>query len=145
MGRTSRPRGNHAIHGQRRGFVSQKVQYEAPGDGIDPYMAADLALTKRIAETLERHYPAHPWMVAVTHAQGIAKIKLPVVMSSTEAYVIHLTTIAVDPGLRCVVRAGGELLERYRMPRQQFRLDPFLDARAQGPYGRPRPRLILPA
>jgi len=112
---------------------------------VDPYVVADLALTNAIAEKLEAHYPAHPWMVTVTHAQGIAMIKLPLVMMRNEAFVLHIARLACDPGLRAVVRAGGEILERYNMPRHGFSLDRFLHAREKGPYGlKPKPKLWLP-
>mgnify|MGYP000514636362 CR=1 FL=1 len=137
MGRTS---GRHAIHTQRRGFTSQTVEIET-SSAKD---AADLALTMKIAETLERHYPGHPWMVQVSHDSGCAFIKLPIVMRSMERYVLHIDKLNMDPSMRAVVRAGGELLERFNMPRTGFSLDPFLDARAKGPYGRKAaPRIVL--
>ena len=136
MGRTSRP----AAHTQRRGVTSHTLEIDTPSNKD----AADLALTMRIAETLERHYPGHPWMVQVSHDSGCAFIKLPIVMKSMERYVLHIDKLNMDPALRAVVRAGGELLERYNMPRTGFSLDPFLSAREAGPYGRrPAPRLIV--
>ena len=129
----------------RTGFTEQRGRYEAPGEGneVDPYLAADLALTKRIAETLERHYSSHPWMVSVTHAQGVAMIKLPILMKRDQVYVIHIANLANDPGLKTVVRAGGELLERFAVPRSDFRLDDFLTVRERV-VKRPRSKLILP-
>jgi len=137
----------HAIQGKQRGFTAKHVGHDHTGDvdEVDPYLAADLALTKRIAETLEAHYPAHPWMVTVTHAQGVAVIKLPLIMKKNHGYTLHIDRLANDPGLRAVVRAGGEILERYDMPRHGFALDRFLQARDKGPYGpKPRPKLWLP-
>ena len=139
----------HAIHGQRRGFTSAGIQHEAPGDGseIDPYIVADLALTKRVAEKLEACYPAHPWMVKVSHAQGIVQIALPLVMKRNECWVLHISNLAHDPGLRAVMRAAGEILEKHNMPRHGFSLDAFLHARDAGPLGaasRVRPKLWMP-
>lgn len=134
----------HAIQAARRGFTRHSIDYDQT-DEVDPYLAADLALTKRIAEKLEAHYPAHPWMVTVTHAQGIAAIKLPLVMKRNQAFILHIDKLGNDPSLRAVVRAGGELLEKYNMPRHGFALDRFLQARDKGPYGpKPRPKLWLP-
>lgn len=134
----------HAVHAQKRGFTGKIKTYDQT-DEVDPHVAADLAMTLRISETLERHYPAHPWMVTVSHAQGIAQIKLPLVMKRNQAYILHLDKLAVDPGLRKVVRAGGEILERYNMPRAGFSLTPFLEAREKGPYGpKPKPRIWMP-
>lgn len=122
----------HAVHAQRRGFTGKhQVSHDAQLEDIasDPYKVADLTLTYQIAETLERHYPAHPWQVAVSHAQGVAMIKLPILMSATQQYVLHISSLKSDPGLKSVVRAGGELLERHNIPRAGFTLTPFLEAR----------------
>lgn len=122
----------HAIHSTQRGFTGKaQIAHDAALEDIaaDPYKSADITLTYQIAEKLERHYPAHPWMVQVTHAGGVAMIKLPLVMKRTEWYVLHISALKVDPGLKLVMRAGGELLERYNIPRAGFNLTPFLEAR----------------
>lgn len=139
MSRTARPRAPAAIHSNRRGFTGKMAHVDH-----DEHTAADLALTMRIAETLERHYPAHPWMVQVSHASGCAFIALPLVMKRNEKYVLHIDKLYLDPSLRAVVRAGGELLERLNIPRAGFAIDHFLTARQAGPLGRrPSPRLIV--
>lgn len=139
MGRTSRPRADFAIHGQRRGFTSKMIDGER-----DPFFDADLSLTKRIAAILEFHYPAHPWQVEVSHAKGCVFMSLPAVMKRNEKFVLHTEALKTDPGLRSVMRAAGEILERYNMPRMGFKLDDFLAARDRGPFGRRAPpKLIL--
>ena len=136
MGRTS---GRHAVHSNRRGFTNHTMDVES-----DPFLAADLALTKRIAALMEFHYPGHPWQVEVSHAKGCVFISLPVVMKRNEKYVLHTAALRTDPGLRSVMRAAGEILERYNMPRMGFKLDDFLAARDKGPFGRrATPKLIL--
>lgn len=105
---------------------------------------ADLRLTKLIADCLERHYPAHPWMVQVSHAQGVAMLALPILMKRNQKFVMHIGDLKSDPGLRTVVRAAGEILERLEMPRHGFALDHFLSARERSPIGRKARRLILP-
>lgn len=136
---------NHRLQTTRKtGFTRQTFGYERQGDeAVDPHAGHDLALTKRIAETLERHYPSHPWMVEVSHANGVVFISLPIVMKRNQKFVLHTDNLKVDPGLRAVVRAGGEILERHNVPRSGFRLDHFLHARAANPVN--RPRLIIPA
>lgn len=136
MGRTSnRP----AIHSQRRGFTGKTMDIED-----DPYVQADLALTTRIAAVLERHYPSHPWMVEVSHAKGCAFLSLPIVMKRNVKYVLHISALKSDPGLKAVMRAAGEILERHNIPRAGFDLTAFMEARQAGPLGRrPAPRLIL--
>lgn len=137
---------NYQIQATKKtGFTRRTATYDPTGtDGHDPHAAADMALTKRIAETLERHYPSHPWMVEVSHGQGVAYISLPIVMRRNQKYVLHTNTLASDPGLRAVVRAGGEVLERHNVPRSGFRLDHFLHAREANPINQRR-RLIIPA
>jgi len=127
------------------GFARQRFDYDPTGSvgEPDPHVGHDLALTKRIAETLERHYPQHPWFVEVSHAQGVAYISLPIIMRRNQRFVLHTDRLKSDPGLRAVVRAGGEILERHNVPRSGFRLDHFLNARARNPMN--RPRIILPS
>ena len=145
MARTRDLKGRHAVHGKLRGFTDKQITHDPVGiDGekVDPVLARDLALTKRMAEVLERHYPGHPWMVQVSHAQGVAYVKLPILMKRNQAYILHIDRMAMDPSLRCVMRAGGELLEKYSVPRSQFLLDHFLTARDAS---RPKPRFIMPS
>lgn len=133
-----------AIHSKRHGFTRQTVEHEHMDEGPDPKAAADLALTARVAAVLETHYSGHPWRVMVDHKQGVVLISLPLVMPKNRHYVLHIEALKTDPALRAVMRAGGELLERYNVPRSGFSLTPFLEARAQGPYGATKPRLIMP-
>lgn len=135
----------HLITRKVTGFHEKRVRYDRPGDGShDPHAASDLAITKRIAAVLETHYPSHPWMVRVDGAQGIAMISLPIIMKRNQSFVLHLDRLAVDPGMKSVIRAGGEILERYNVPRSGFRLDHFLHARAANPANRKMPRLLVP-
>lgn len=121
--------------GMAHGFTTAEITYEAPGDGIedDPYKVADLSLTLRLAETIDAHYPGHPWEIQVSHSQGIATISLPLFMGPINKYSIHLDYLSNDPTCRSAVRGAGEILERYRVPRQGFSLDEFLIARDRIP------------
>lgn len=132
----------HQIQRRVTGFSRQSVTAGDPHTGVDRFAAADVAMAKRIGAVLERHYPSHPWLVEVTHAQGVAYLSLPIIMHKQRKYVLHLDRLAVDPGFRSVIRAAGEILERHNVPRSGFRLDRFLDARAAAPHN--RPRLIIP-
>ena len=97
----------------------------------------DLALTKAVAATMETHYPGHPWRVEVSHRQGIIKIQLPILMGATNWYVVHITSLGNwTIGQRKIMRACGEILERYRIPRHNFSLDHFLAARSAIPIHR---------
>lgn len=83
-----------------------------------PQIAAnDLIAAKNAADVLNRHYPGHLW--AVSCDQGMLdvrnmalsgnwgfRVKLPVIYSASE----------FD---RQIMRAGGEILERYRIRRSR--------------------------
>lgn len=75
---------------------------------------ADMILAKRAADKLHNHYPGHLWAVNVNSEGGVMVVK-NMNVSFLYGYVLHLTTVYADPGLRCVMRAGGEILERAHM------------------------------
>lgn len=79
-------------------------------------MIADLDTARSIAETLHRHYPGHLWAVHASGETGIATIH-NLRLSGRWGFVIRLLELQQDPGLRMVVRAGGELLERWALSR----------------------------
>ncbi len=145
MGRTSRLRvPDYQIMRRVHGYTQKKMTYDAPSDGSpDKHAASDLAITRRIAMKLDQHYPCHPWLVRVDGAQGVAMISLPIIMKRNQSYVVHLSTIAADPGLRCIVKAGGEILERHNVPRAGFQIDHFLAARNANPANRATPRFVF--
>lgn len=136
----------HAIR-VKKDMCSAVVDYDRPGtaDDADPFAEADFLLGKRIYRALQHWYPDQRWMVRVTHAGGIIAISLPVLMKRNLYQIVHIPSLAADPGMRSIMRAAGECLERLGLPRAGFHLDRFLEARAKGPYGRKPPsRLILP-
>lgn len=135
--------GNFHIQQKKAGFSKQRFGYENTVAGQkDKHVGHDLALTKAIADVLERHYPSQPWTVEVDHSQGVVFISLPIIMRRNQKYVLHIDRLKSDPGLRSVIRAAGEILERHNVPRSGFRLDHFLHARAANPMN--RPRLLIP-
>ena len=70
-------------------------------------------LSAEVANKLQACYPGHIWLVTVLQG-GILQVVNPL-LSRSMGFVIHLTKI--DPELKIVMRAGGELLERYRQRR----------------------------
>ena len=58
---------------------------------------------------------------------GIASIALPRLMFRTLYYNIHLSDLTGDPGLLAVVRAGGELLERFKLRRGSANKAEYVD------------------
>ena len=111
------------------GFSQAKFSYEQPGlgeiDERDPFQAADLTLAGRVADAIQRHYPGHPWMIEVSHEQGVVMISIPL-FTGRHKHVIHIKTLKSDPALRKCINAAGEILERYRIPRNRFNVDDFL-------------------
>lgn len=112
-------------------WFTPEARYEAPdlGEGIenDPFAAVDLAMTKKCADVLERNYPGHPWMIEASHKQGVVFISIPI-FTGRNKYVVHISVLKSDPGLRHIVRAGGEILERFNIPRQSFSVDQYVGA-----------------
>ena len=85
---------------------------------VPAHRLGEYELAGRAAELLCQHYPGHPWAVFVDSEQsgGVMYIYNWGV-SFSYGYVLHLSTVYADPSLRCVIRAGGEILERAHLPR----------------------------
>lgn len=90
----------------------------------------DLWLARQIFTVLMDHFPGHFWQVEVRSKQGIARIRIPILMGDTLGYTLHLSKLANDPSYRAVRMAAGEILERWNIPRTSFSLQDFLSARA---------------
>lgn len=117
-----------------------RLEGATTGEGNDGRPEAERVWAEKISLILTQHYPGHLWAVHVhidAKTRG-AHIKLPVLMQTATTYAIPLDRIGTENDLvRTVVRAGGELLERFRIPRGNLDLNAFLEARQKR-------RLILP-
>lgn len=104
-------------------------KYEAPGDPetVDLFRDFDNWRAKRIFALLITHYPGHLWATQSDVAQGIVKIGIPILMGICNWYVINLKKTELTPG--AIVVAGGEILERYGLPRGRLQIGSFLEAR----------------
>jgi hypothetical protein len=81
--------------------------------------ANDLILAKEMADALHAHYPGHMWAVTVQGAQGVADIR-NFGLSGRYGYRLRLVdNYSFSDYKARVIRAGGEILERYRVPRGQ--------------------------
>lgn len=81
----------------------------------------DLALAKRIAEKLHRHYPDHLWGVQADAAGGIVKV-FNLRLSGRWGFVLKMRDLAYEDEIeREAKRAGGELLDGYRLSRGRFK------------------------
>lgn len=76
---------------------------------------ADMTLAKNCGDTLLKHYPNHLWAVNV--AKGIISVK-NMSLSGTWGFIIKTGEIFSATQLdKLLMRAGGEILERYKMTR----------------------------
>lgn len=90
------------------------IEPHSPGDLYDRETAA------RIANKLNQHYPGHMWAVNVNSVETAGVVNIfNFAVSSKYGYVLHLSTVQNDPTLKCVVKAGGEILERASFARGQ--------------------------
>jgi hypothetical protein len=88
----------------------------------------DLWRAGRVMAVLKTQFPGHLWCVEHDLAQGICKISIPILMGICNWYVLNLRTHG-DLTKGMVIAAGGEILERYRLPRCRLEIGSFLDAR----------------
>lgn len=112
-------------------FGYGKAAYRADGQGDDgnepdPYHAQNASLAKRMWEVLQLHYPGQPITTGANHAQGIAMLYFPIF--TRWPYIVKLNTLKADPGMKTIVRAAGEILERYRVPRAGFTVSDLVTA-----------------
>lgn len=79
-------------------------------------ISLDMAVSKRILEVLNKHYPGYPWGVKVQ--KGRANIK-NMATSGEEGYAINFDTKDYSASNldAAIVRAGGEVLERFGLRR----------------------------
>lgn len=83
---------------------------------------AELSWSKRIAATLEQHYPGHLWAVNVDVRGGMATVQ-NLNLSGRWGFYVRMVDFINDPFMRKIVHSGGEILERYRVSRGQMRPD----------------------
>jgi len=82
------------------------------------YSAQDLELCGRVAYKLNELYPGHLWATHLNSDRtGGVLIIRNLAHSSRWGYVLHLDKLHHDPGLKKVMRAAGEMLERANQPR----------------------------
>lgn len=88
---------------------------------VEPHTSADLYdrdIAAKIANKLNKHYPGHMWAVNVNSGETAQIVNIfNFAISSKYGYVLHLNTVENDPDLKCVLNAGGEILERGKFAR----------------------------
>ena len=89
-------------------------------EGTGPLAMAEQDLCIAVGEDLTRHYPGHPWLVGADLLAGSIVIDLgyekPAAVRNM-AYLLHPQTLMSPGGSQRVMQAGGELLERFGLPR----------------------------
>lgn len=84
-------------------------------------------LAKNLIARLEQHYPAFTgaWRVFVNEQGGVIQVT-NMMLSGKMGFLMHISKIDLEG--RAVVRAGGELLERYRVSRDKaYKIQTFID------------------
>lgn len=80
-------------------------------DTIRDVTLNDKMLCYNVGKVLNKHYPDHIWAVNVNSQGGVVDI-LAYNISKEYGMRLLYTEVANDPSLTCVIKAGGELLER---------------------------------
>jgi hypothetical protein len=98
----------------------QAIFTEIPPD----ILPGDASLMAAVFDKLASVYPGHPWAVMAARERGIVDVQLLYLVdaertSGRYGYTLFTRTLDGDPGMACVVRAGGELLERFRLSREK--------------------------
>lgn len=92
----------------------------------NPDIAAnEMVIAREMADTLHTAYPGHLWAVNVDRANGVAHVR-NLALSGKWGFVLRLPEMysASEMGAQ-VKRAGGEILERYRMRRGAMDWDKY--------------------
>jgi len=87
--------------------------------GVEGHEYGDMQLCACICETLGRHYPGHVFSAFVADEEkiGMVIITMPEV-TMDYGYYLKLKDVYADPSMRCIMRAGGEMIERAKMPQK---------------------------
>lgn len=98
--------------------MTDKLKTDFILDGVTVQNATrEMKIAKQCADHLNKHYPGHLWAVNVNMDGGTVNI-FNLALSSIYGYLLYMTTVENDPELKCVMRAGGELLERARLKKE---------------------------
>jgi hypothetical protein len=109
-----------------RSLVRVEARFVPSGDVSRERACADLAAARAVRRILDTAYPGHDWEVAADSAQSYVAFRIPALMGANYAYLVKGRDLTAE----AILKGGGELLERYRLPRGRFDLDRFLAARA---------------
>ena len=80
---------------------------------------ANESIAKEVAETLNKHYQGHAWAVNADVMQGIVRVH-NLNLSGEWGFILKMDELLNDSTNKTIVKAGGELLERFNMSRGAF-------------------------
>lgn len=106
--------------------------YQGPLDGSpDLYAKFDMWCAGQVYGILQKHFPGYPWKATCDMAQGMITISIPVIMGPTLNYGVRIQEWESMPtkGEQMIIQGGGQLLERFNLPRNGFEAASFLKAR----------------
>ena len=85
-------------------------------------MVYDHALAKRVHDVLDKKYPGHLWATNVN--QGVIFVK-NLALSGNYGFILKQEDL--DNGYRAIIKAGGEILERFNVSRGRLKDDEMLN------------------
>jgi len=80
--------------------------------------ASQQMLVYKCADVLQKKYPPYMWAIQMSPDASVIMIRC-LDVSSDYGYILHTMTVQNDPDLKCVVTAGGEILERGYQKRNE--------------------------
>ena len=91
---------------------------------VEGHNLADVRLVGDVHEVLNRHYPGYTWVVGLND-EGLGgvmsimnmDVNMQILGNPSWGYVLKLSTVYQDPSLKCVVKAGGAILESAGLSR----------------------------
>ena len=106
--------------GKFEGGAPKKQSKEKRGKDV-----MDMAFAKEVGRVLHMHYPNYGWRVdADTQRKTIHVLNID--LSGEWGFVLHMNKIANEADLeKKVMRAGGEILERYGLSRLGFNANEY--------------------
>lgn len=103
--------------------------YKPPLNGApDVHKKFDMWIASRVNALLDKHFPGYPWSSNCDASQGVIYFGIPVLMGPTLRWVIRLAEWE-DLTEKLVIEGGGQLLERFNLPRNKFEAASFVHAR----------------
>lgn len=109
-------------------FVGRHFEPLSDGSFLRAY---EEGLASRVFERLWQFYPGYDWKVKVNaHPQvGMVSVQLPPLMGQSFGWNFPIDKLSTDPVMLIVRRAGGELLEHWRLRRAKANRTEYREAK----------------